>query len=177
MNGDAYSWLTINFIKSRAFFPLHLFLNRICHHLIQVWTVMDENRKVYFVKSDKKMFALLLSHESWNITGKPRSLDLARKQKEAREGGSQQLGRPKTYCNNEDGQCRTRKSSQQPGRPEGVRRQLDLNHPGSLLHLHHEPWLGDCLQPCTSSLCDCVNFLWQWILPLSQPKIQRRLWL
>ena len=33
------------------------------------------------------MFALLLSHESWNITGKPRSLDLARKQKEARKGG------------------------------------------------------------------------------------------
>ena len=48
---------------------------------------MDENRKVYFVKSDKKMFALLLSHENWNITGKPRSLDLARKQKEARERG------------------------------------------------------------------------------------------
>ena len=25
MKGDAYSWLTINSIKSRAFFPLHLF--------------------------------------------------------------------------------------------------------------------------------------------------------
>ena len=48
---------------------------------------MDENREIYFVKSDQKMFALLLSHENWNITGKPRSLDLARKQKEAREGG------------------------------------------------------------------------------------------
>ena len=51
--------------------------------------MIDENRKVYFVKSDKKMFALLLSHESWNITGKPRSLDLARKQKEARERGGE----------------------------------------------------------------------------------------
>ena len=54
---------------------------------------MDENRNIYFVKSDQKMFALLLSHESWNITGKPRSLDLARKQKEAREGG----GEPTTW--------------------------------------------------------------------------------